>query len=232
MLFRLQRSTTARRDDGTSPFPLPQLLHPAGLAPLLAHWAAVTGATSPRDTSALAERLWRRVRDRVCVATLAAAGAAAPLPAALAACVWVASKALDARAAVPPAAALLALAGGARCEEGQEKEEEKERKTAAGPPSSAASSSSSHHLRASASNFASRRNSSNSTSFRGRPCRVMAAAELHVLSLLDWKPLDGWVIGGGGRRRGLLLRVKRISLLFSILHPKKFHRFSFFLLHF
>lgn len=163
----------------------------------------MTGATSPKDTSALAERLWRRVRDRVCVATLAAAGAAAPLPAALAACVWVASKALDARSAVPPAAALLALAGGARCEGGEEKEEE--RGTAAAAEAASASAAlpapPPPTTSASASNFASRRNSnSNGSSFRGRPCRVMAAAELHVLSLLDWKPLDGWVIRGGAAK--------------------------------
>ena len=171
-----------------------------GLAPLLAHWARVTGATSPRDTSALAERLWRRVRDRVCVATLAAAGAAAPLPAALAACVWVASKALDARAAVPPAAALLALAGGARCDDGGEEGRGEERGTAAtcAPSSGAGASFAAAPPTSTSSNLSSQcRRQGNSSSFRSsRPCTVMATAELHVLALLDWKPLDGWAIGG------------------------------------
>jgi len=101
-------------------------------------WSAALGATQP-TTPLLACHLWRRARGGL------AASSATPTPggfAALAACLWVAAKHEEARAAVPAASAVAGLA------------------------------------RADAAS--------------------LRAAELAVLAAVDWRPLDGWVVGRGG----------------------------------
>jgi hypothetical protein len=115
--------------------PLPPTTSTVTSAALVAHWGRACGGSPSGGALALALHLFRRVESRLCPATLTSAGARCPRRAGLAACLWVAAKAVDARGAAPRGAALALLAG-------------------ASVP-------------------------------------ALAAAELHVLQLVDWAPLAG-----------------------------------------